>query len=261
MDINAHLRSILSFQGLSLEEIDCYLALVKDGQLSALNVSRSSKIPRTSVYRALDSLIRRGLVGQAKRNRRTVYSAEHPRSLLHDIHSRQQALTEAIPLFEELLFKHPAQPATSVYTGRKGFATAFDSFYDHIQRERIKQIYSLSHPDLIKRYPRLFAKSVERREKLKTHIFLMMPDKVPHTRSPLLEGNSLREVRYVPQAFAENTSMLIGGSTVLYISLHDKDSHAILVNSSAISYLLREFFKVVWSRVAQPRNAPEFRTR
>jgi len=44
--------------------------------------------------------------------------------------------------------------------------------------------------------------------------------------------------------------MLIGGSTVLYISLSEKQSSAILVHSAPIAYLLREFFKVVWDRVA-----------
>jgi|GEM_PF-4306268 len=254
MDTFAHLRSVLAYQGLSKEEIDCYFALLRSGALSALEVSRISNIPRTSAYRSLDSLISRGLVSEEKRNRRTVYAAEHPRTLLHEARSREQALTEAIPMFEELLFKHPAHPTTKVHTGRKGFATAFDSFYDHVEKEKIKQIYSLSHPDLIKRYPRVFSRSVQRREELKAHIFLMMPDRVPHARSPLLTKNALREVRYVPQAFAENTSMLIGGSTVLHISLSDKESYAILVHSAAISYLLREFFKVVWERVALPKK-------
>ncbi len=254
MDTFAHLRSVLAIQGLAEEEIDCYFALLRSGALSALDVSRSSNIPRTSAYRALDSLITRGLASEVKRNGRTVYTAEHPRTLLHEVRSREQALTEAIPLFEDLLFKHPAHPTTKVHTGRKGFAAAFEAFYDHVEKEKIKQIYSLSHPDLITRYPRVFARSVQRREALKAHISLMMPDRVPHTRSPLLTKNALREVRYVPQAFTENTSMLIGGSTVLHISLSEKESYAILVHSAAISYLLREFFKVVWDRVALPKR-------
>lgn len=250
MDTLVYLRAVLTAQGLSAEELECYLALLKGRAMSALDVSRSSRIPRTSVYRALDSLLGRGLVSEQKRNRRTVYAAEHPRVLLHEVRTRERALTEAIPLFEEMLFRHPAYPTTKVFTGAKGFAAAFESFYDEVQKEKVKQIHSLSHPDLIKRYPKVFAGSVKRRESLKAHIFLMMPDRVSHPRSPLLTKNLLRDVRYVPQAFIQNTSMLIGGSTVLYISLGDKEPYAILVHSAPIAYLLREFFKVVWDRVA-----------
>jgi len=250
MDINAYLRTVLTQQGLSPDELECYLALLHRRAMSALDVSRNSRIPRTSVYRALDGLISRGLVTEEKRNRRAVYVAEHPRVLLHEVRSRERSLVEAIPVFEEMLFRHPAYPSTKVYTGPKGFSAAFESFYDHVQRERIKQIYSLSHPDLIKRYPKVFARSVQRREELKAHIFLMMPDRISHPKSPLLTKNVLRDIRYVPQAFRQNTSMLIGGSTVLYISLGDKDSSAILVQSAPIADLLRDFFKVVWDRVA-----------
>jgi sugar-specific transcriptional regulator TrmB len=254
MDILSQLRSVLGHQGLSEEETSCYLALIQGRTLSALDISRNSQIPRTSVYRALDSLISRGLVSEGTRNRRAVYSVEHPRALLREAQAREQSLADAMPLFEDMLVKHPAFPATKVYTGRKGFATAFDSFYDHIQREKIKQIFSLSHPDLIKKYPRVFERAVERRQQLKAHIFLMMPAGVAHPKSQLLTKNVLRDVRYLPQAFAQNTSMLIGGSTVLYISLGDREPYAILVHSEAIAYLLREFFKLVWERVAVPRS-------
>jgi len=250
MDTFAFLRAVLTQQGLSSDELECYLTLLQWRAMSALDVSRNSRIPRTSVYRALDELISRGLVTEEKRNRRTVYAAEHPRVLLHEARSRERSIVEAIPVFEEMLFRHPAYPSTKVYTGSKGFLSAFESFYDHVQREKIKQIHSLSHPDLIKRYPKVFARSVQRREELKAHIFLMMPDRISHSKSPLLTKNRLRDIRYVPQAFVQNTSMLIGGGTVLYISLSEKESSAILVQSAPIAYLLREFFKVVWDRVA-----------
>lgn len=80
-----------------------------------------------------------------------------------------------------------------------------------------------------------------------------MPAGVVHPKSQPLTKNMLRDVCYVPQAFAQNTSMLIRFSTVLYISLSGRKSYAILVQSEAIAYLLREFFKLVWYTLAVPR--------
>jgi sugar-specific transcriptional regulator TrmB len=254
MDKLSQLRSVLLSHGLAPEEIACYMSLASRGEMSMLDISRSSNIPRTSVYRAVDDLIARGLVSAAKRNRRTLYSAEHPRTLLSEARARWQALEESIPFFEQLLFQRPESISSQVYTGARGFSAAFDAFYDRLQIGRIKHIYSLSHPDLIKQYPKAFERSVKRRESLKIFISLMMPDSIAHSRSQLLMPNPFKEVRYIPPVFNTVTSMLIGGDTVLYTTRDRSESHSVLLTSEPIAGLLRSFFRLVWEKVAVQRR-------
>ena len=59
-----NLVSILMGFGLSQDEVMIYLVLWKKGDLSALNISRETKLSRTKVYRLLDKLIEKGLVSQ-----------------------------------------------------------------------------------------------------------------------------------------------------------------------------------------------------
>ncbi len=80
-DKTDNLVSILMGFGLSQDEVMIYLVLWEKGDLSALNISRETKLSRTKVYRLLDKLIERGLVSQKIGNWGMRFVASDPMQL------------------------------------------------------------------------------------------------------------------------------------------------------------------------------------
>jgi len=85
----------ISILGLSSYEAKTYVALIMLGSGAGADIAKVAKIPETSVYRALDKLLRRGWIVVA-RGRPTIYSAIDPEIV------KKQVIDEISRLFDKL---------------------------------------------------------------------------------------------------------------------------------------------------------------
>jgi sugar-specific transcriptional regulator TrmB len=76
-----NLQDLVEGLGLDPEQASIFLHLNWVGVVSALQVSRDLKLPRTTVYRLLESLINKGLVNTLEGELGTVYEAVSPEQL------------------------------------------------------------------------------------------------------------------------------------------------------------------------------------
>jgi len=75
--------------GLTGSEVKAYVALLKGGTMTAIEVSREARIPYSKVYDALESLHDKGWVEEQK-SRPIVYTARPPDTALEGLRSRQE---------------------------------------------------------------------------------------------------------------------------------------------------------------------------
>ena len=71
-------KKFLQDIGLDNKEIDIYLGLLQVDSSSVLELSKKTKILRTSIYSVLDSLIEKGLVSEIKKGKKSYFQAEPP---------------------------------------------------------------------------------------------------------------------------------------------------------------------------------------
>lgn len=121
-DIKTHLQKF----SLDVIEIDTYIALLQNGELSAVEISRKLNIPKTTIYRYIEKLIKEGLVAVIESERGKRYIAittqfdqivEERRKSLQDIIHAACYLKQELPL---LATKSTNKTTVRVYKGIDG---------------------------------------------------------------------------------------------------------------------------------------------
>ena len=79
------LEQVIAYPGLSKKEASVYLASLEIGKPTPLSVSKMTSMPRPSVYRIMESLVEKGLMGKIKEGKHIVYVPENPRSIVEKL--------------------------------------------------------------------------------------------------------------------------------------------------------------------------------
>src|SRR3989339_668091 len=122
-----HIESSLEQFGLHKNQVAVYLLLLKLGESSIQEITLRSKVKRTSVYKALDNLVLRGLVTYQDKDWHRKYYAENPKKALLAVKEEQQEaikkekkLLELLPELTSLYNSIPSKPKVRFYEGVEG---------------------------------------------------------------------------------------------------------------------------------------------
>ncbi|MFA6005833.1 MAG: helix-turn-helix domain-containing protein [Patescibacteria group bacterium] len=107
MYLESEAQTYLQKLGLTQEEADLYLSLVRNGPSNLLKASRYSGVERTKLYRMIGSLKDRGIIEEVLAHKKHVLKAASADRLLSIIQSQQSELTTAQSVFPN--FKHYLQ--------------------------------------------------------------------------------------------------------------------------------------------------------
>ena len=78
--------------GLNKSESNVYLKLLETGSCKAGRLAKETGFNRTTVYKALEKLIEKGLVGFVVKENRRYFQASDPRNLLNNIEKEEEKL-------------------------------------------------------------------------------------------------------------------------------------------------------------------------
>jgi len=106
--------------GLTNSEIKSYLEVLKNGSLTAREIIIKTKLQNSVVYRALDKLIGKGLVGFIFEGKRKVYQSKSPEDFLEFIEEKKKAYQEIIPEIKELQKCEKNKEKAVIYKGIRG---------------------------------------------------------------------------------------------------------------------------------------------
>ena len=123
MDVN-----ILKKAGLNDSQSKAYIALVMNGEMSALELSQEINESRTNTYAIIDKLIKYGVVAKKNDvNYGAKYIANHPSSLESLAEARrkiatsnEQAVENSMPDMISFYFEHNEQPGINFFQGKAG---------------------------------------------------------------------------------------------------------------------------------------------
>ncbi len=119
------LENYITSLGFSSEAAEIYDALRKRGELTLLELSRSTRIERTYLYRLLPDLIEQGLIKEVVRKKAKMVAAASPEQIelmVKEKVSKSEELTRGYEEFAKLVSSTPTLPETSVryYRGVAG---------------------------------------------------------------------------------------------------------------------------------------------
>lgn len=152
-------RKFLNNIGLSDKEIDVYLALLEVDSSSVIDLSKKTKILRTSVYPIVDSLIEKGLISEVKKGKRIYFQADPPERIGFFIESQKSKLEEQSLLAEEFIPRLKGlsraggeKPIVKIYEGRDGIFKANKESFGYNKNNLDEFAYFLYPYDKIEKF-------------------------------------------------------------------------------------------------------------
>ncbi|MDO8661085.1 MAG: helix-turn-helix domain-containing protein, partial [Candidatus Woesearchaeota archaeon] len=115
--------------GLSENEIEVYLALLKLGATSANKISASTGMKRSTSYDNLALLMNKGIVSAFIKENVHYYKVEEPETLLRILDERKTAIQNIIPELKKIKKETTESSEVSYFEGKKGVFTVLNTLY------------------------------------------------------------------------------------------------------------------------------------
>jgi sugar-specific transcriptional regulator TrmB len=130
------LEKYLQEIGLSDNESKVYVALLQVDNDSVLDIAKKTKINRTTIYLILDSLSKKGLIGEVKIDKKVRYQAEPPERLetytenqKTVLEERSKRLKDIIPQLKSIQREVGERPVVKYFEGREGIISSLEEFF------------------------------------------------------------------------------------------------------------------------------------
>ncbi|OHA16151.1 MAG: hypothetical protein A3H57_00705 [Candidatus Taylorbacteria bacterium RIFCSPLOWO2_02_FULL_43_11] len=239
---NKEIIESLEEYGFTRNESQIYVFLLKQIEATAFEISKSTRIPRATVYVTLESLTKQGFVSQSRKNNVANFSPESPNRLLHLLRKKEGIVQDIMPQIRALTSRPLDAPVAKLFVGLEGVKTGLENILETLRDQKIKRIYATSQPDLMEYLPKYFPSWLKDREKLGVYTELILP----YHAADYLKSNELREVRFLPDKFPFTSSVTIYGNKMAFFSLSERDAYCVVIESNSISEMFRQFFLFAW---------------
>lgn len=259
---NLHIISIkktLIDLGLEAREADIYLATLKIGSGTIMEISRAGYIERTGIYYHLDRLIELGLLKMVNKGKRTVYLPTDPIKLKRLLQKKEKNLNQILPKLEKIFTKSAGKSVVSYYQGEEGLITLYEQLYkiaSKLAKENNYYIFGHSF-DAYDALPDFFPKYIEKRSKLSVTTKIILPiDEKPSYKILNQTNNPEIIAKYnlhVPERRYLNREYGFRGTTFIldkYVASMDFENYfGTLIENQNLAQTWRVFFEFIWNHL------------
>jgi len=237
------LSSHLSALGLTKHEAGVYMDLLEYGTQTISEISRTSKLHRPAIYRALPHLKEKGLISERRVGKLIHYAAEPPERLRTLLGSLHNELDTVIPKLSQM--QDNKTPIARRLDGISGVHAVFEDVLNTLKKgEEFYRYSSVIHSDLEKvGLPKDYEK---RRDEKKLERLVISNDGYIQSREPALE-ESLRVVPKEFLPFDYDVAQIIYGDKIAYIDY--SQPIATIIENPAFAKMQKDIFKMLFRRL------------
>jgi len=232
----------------SKNEANVYLALLEVGVGTVSDISKKSKVKRTSIYDILRRLEEGGYIEKSKRNKKIYYSASDPRMLLGKLSEQQMLIGGIMPELMAIANSLPKKPAIRYYEGEEGIKNVYEDtlFYEGQEICMWGTKESVEVFDATYQYERYMPERIAR----KIHLRAIGPHISLTQELKSKDKAELRETRLIPREFGEfEVEINLYGKHKIGI-MSFKEEFGIIIESEKIYRTLKIFFEFMWMGLA-----------
>lgn len=240
-------KSVLEDLGLSSIEITTYTTLLELGSSHAGSILEKSGLQNSSMHRALNSLIEKGLINFILDGKRKVYQATDPEQFYHFIDEKRRKFSELLPELKAKQQLATSKENASVYKGKRGI---IESYYRMINVPGVEyNTYGGGPPcaDLmgVSWWENLHKKRVDNNLPSRQVFDLSVK-----SQAEGIESNPLTQTRYLSAEFAQFQEIVIVGDHIA-INVFTENPYAIIIQDQMVADGYRQHFELLWS-IAKP---------
>lgn len=260
-DTNA-IRTYFAKLGLGTEIADIYLALHANGPQSISELSRTSKVERTRIYRLIDKLLASNLIEVESGNKRGIIKAAPIANLNILISQKEQelkGLQDELGLIEQVLVRNTlSNPATRVqfYHGPEGIRQMQWNLF-----KSEGDILSIMHEPMqdatgdafFKRWAENWNRGDWKCRILLDDHFLRLSNDW-HRKNPGVTPKSHYSRVLKPSEFPIKFETDIYNDVVSYYNWHEGEIFGVEIYNKNIADFQRKFFEILWQTAEKPKE-------
>lgn len=236
--------------GLTQGETRVYLALIKLGETKTGRLAKEANVSSSKVYKILDRLTVKGLVGYILKGKIKYFSAMEPKRVLDYIDEKEKELLDKKELVKKML---PSLELAQKMSGKKTEAIVYEGF------KAIKNFYLNILDDLSKgeEYYVIGAAYGPNEDITKPFFYNYHSQRAKkgikvkmlanyETKGKLVEPNLIvSEVRYLPNYFVTNMTIVFYRNKA-FIFMLTKEPVGFLIKSKEVADSFKAYFDTLW---------------
>ena len=231
------------------KEAKVYLALLEIGEAPVQQISEKAKVNRATTYVVLEALQKRGIVTTIEKNKKVIFAAESPRTLLRLFRSQERELKEkqeefkkTLPELEALFNLAAEKPTVKFFEGPAGVRAVRED----ILQSGAKVLYDIYSFEYVEQIRSLFSEE-ENEDFLKKRQEQGVTIRSIYTGDEPFEGFKLKgERKFLSRAkFPISGDILIYGDRIALTTLKGKII-SVIVESKEMADSMRQIFELAW---------------
>ncbi len=245
-------NDLFSLLGLSRNEARVYKALLQNGPSSVSAITRFTKLHRPSAYRAVEALVREGLVGSVPTGKRQRFVAMSPSTLRDRLKRELSRVDDEITPLEYLFEKQPQRPTVRFLEGKIAIAHAYLSIPATLKKGDV--YYRYSSRDVVNRKDQIDSKVIEsykrERDRKQLERFVITSE----ANSRLKKSELTRAMKAVPASFDlfdHDVSQVIYGNNILLIDYNSQT--AVVIESPTLAHFQKRIFQILFRLLPNER--------
>ncbi|MEK6982787.1 MAG: helix-turn-helix domain-containing protein [Candidatus Micrarchaeota archaeon] len=241
---------VLENIGLTSGEVRVYLALLKLGSVTTGSISSAAKVSSSKVYKILDRLEKKGLVGHVLKGEIKYFSANKPRRILDYIEEKQTELASQKTKIEALLPELEKQQELSeskseaiIYEGFKGCTNFFRNIIEELKAGETYYVIGAGYGEDVKGLRDFFYKHHQRRTDKKINVKMLVNFDIKKTLVKTTANNS--EIKFLPQYLITNMEIVFYKNKA-FIVLWTKEPKGFLIENEEAVKSFKAYFDTLW---------------
>ena len=235
------IKNILEQLELKDKKADVYLACLELGQATASQIAKKAGIQRPYFYDLAEYLLKRGLIKQTKKAKKTLFSAVDPEQLKIQEEEKLKKLDEVLPQLKSLYKTTGIKPKIYFYEGKSGVHEVNNDnlrYKDEIVGFSTERFLNADEQKLSQEY-------IKQRVKNKIKVRVVGPLSNEFIELRKRDRAELRETKMLPKdLFDSNVEIGIYGNKISVVNY--RENFAFIIESSDVAKPLKQIFELIW---------------
>jgi len=240
------LISTLQQIGLNEKQAKIYLACLELGETSIKEISKKSKVKRTTIYDFIDDMVNSGFIKQTIRGKKKIYIAADPDELKIIIKKKEALLAQILPQLNSISNTIKSRPKIWFYNGIEGLKEVYADTLNYPG-----EILAIGGEDIVNEVSLDWILAYIRKRVKKRISVRGIVAKTDLLKKEIIAKNKeqLRITKIIdPKKFPFPIEINIyGGKRVFFVSANEQA--AVIIEGVEIYKAMKSFFELAWDNL------------
>jgi sugar-specific transcriptional regulator TrmB len=234
---------ILENLGLTQSEIKIYLGLLNLGSSKVGPLLNKTVLQSSVVHRALNSLIKKGLVNFIIENHSKLYDATDPDYFIQYIDDKKNKFLQVLPELKKIQLRKRTESKATIYFGKKAMK---EVYYKMINIPGAKEYITFGGGIDCNQYMgdpwwRLFFRKKNSNNLKSRQVF----DDTVRSIGVELRKLPLTKIKFLPKEFAQFQETVIAGDCVA-INVFVNEGYSFFIKDTEVAKGYKKYFELLW---------------